>query len=889
MFYANNEQVKGIFLNGRNYNYLAYGFSKIIPEDRSAQFAYINLAYKYLNQYRIEFGTVKDGYDNALVSPRFDNPDSNGVFHTPFTYYYNGNIIPTKEVNILITDGNYALSNALVYNDMNINGAINYFAENTDFQGHNVNVFKEAESFQVYQALLNYEMLSNCSNFDLNIETRFSKATYPTLNNCNNFSGNFRYVGNQDYNYPGFRGFLEDCKDGVFNIDCTNMHGGGNDANVTNYYNFYGIQWCNNVRLNITGSSWQVWPHDHSFSSNCNINTYNVISGFSYMNDCNFNVVLPKDSKPEMDKPFEFLNSAENCNYNLNALDSNLFNYRSGVGHAAFFDSLNNCNLNLLVNNTVSFGYSFGNNLNNCNIVFDNIKADLSTFAGWDYLYNCNITGNVEAASSNQEFIGMGDGLNINLNCAKSSSVQPMYGCNNVRGNLVAGGDTRVTYSNYMNLNVSGGSLNLINVEHSILNSNGTNTYATNLNNCKFEIYNCNNFAANYISNSNFNLHNATGTAVLKNLNNVKFVERGGANYTINGIDNCYNSWIYANTVSGTIENAYNMRLELVNNNAYFATWRVDKCEIEGCPYSTAYTTNCKFGASIPQMVFRWNSNNGYVTWNNVWPHATPRGSDGLDTWYRTKAGLRSVDSFSRCYLDCNNGSLLYYSGSETFNNVNDMQTDIKTFYNSTVTANLPIYNMNIKLNVDCSTLNLGIFQAGPPHGFVNSSISATDIRAKNTSAYYVQISNGVRLYCENFCDVPFYVKGFGTNEPVMLINNYKTANSDCRYFAGGLTRIGRLNFRGGAPIRLRLTNSACVFINNAILDGADVDRSLLFVGSNVTWTNSTNVTNEGVIANSSNWGTAAQYLFTTRSLAWNVQDSGPWGPQSLFDFCINV
>ena len=286
MFYANNELVKGIFLNGRNYNYLAFGFGKIIPEDRNAEQLNLNLAKKYLNQYRIEFGTVKDGYENALVSPRFDKPDYNGVFHTPFTYYYGGNIIPTKEVPVLITNGNYALRNALVYNDMNINGAVNYFATNTDFQGHNVNVFPEREGVQQYQALLNYEVLNNCSNFDLNIETRFSKAAYPTLYNCNNFSGNFRYVGSVDNQYPGFRDFLYQCKDGVFNIDCTNMHGGGSDANVTNYYNFSGIQYCENMKVNITGSSWQVWlpvVHVSLLLSLRLLQLFLPVSAFSYL------------------------------------------------------------------------------------------------------------------------------------------------------------------------------------------------------------------------------------------------------------------------------------------------------------------------------------------------------------------------------------------------------------------------------------------------------------------------------------------------------------------------------------------------------------------------------------------------------------------------------
>lgn len=887
MFYANNEQVKGIFLNGRNYNYLAFGFGKIIPEDRSAEQLNLNLAEKYLNQYRIVFGTVKDGYDNALVSPRFDKPDSNGMFHTPFTYYYNGNIVPTKEVNVLITNGEFALSNALVYSDMNINGAVNYFAVNTDFQSHNVNVFPEKDNYQV-SPWLYYEMLNNCGNFHLNINTRFSKSGYPTLRDCFNFSGNFKYVGNSDGKYPGFRGFLYGCKDGIFNIDCTNMHGGGSDANIYNYYNFSGIHSCSNINLNIVGSSWQVWPHDHSFSNNCNINTYNVISGFGYINDCNFNVVLPKDSKPEMDSGFEFLNNAENCNYNLYATDVNLFNYRS-VGYVPFFGNLNNCNLNLQVNNAVEFGDLFGGYFNNCNIVFDNIKGNLVSNHGWWNLYNCNISGNVEASSSIQGFIEYGFDLNVNLNVSKSSRILPIWGSRNVRGNLVCGDMTYVTYSSYLNLDVSSGGLSLINVEHSLFNLNGTNIYGINLNNCMFEIHNSNDFVVRNASNCNFNMRNSVGTAILDNINNVRFVERGGANYNITNLDNCNKSWIYANTMTGTIENVYNTKVELKDNNPYFGMWRVDNCEITGFPTSAYYTTNCTFNASLPVVAFR---NSSYLTWNNVWPHATRRGGDGFHPWYGTKAGLRSVDNFSNCYLNCNNGSLVAYEGSITFNNTNNMQTDIKTFYNETVTANLPAYNMNIKLNVDCSILNLGIFQAGPPHGFQNATISANTIYAKgDIPSAYIAVNADTRIYCENYCNVCFhpYVSNYnGVLQPVILINNLDHANSSNQVFYGGLTRIGRQSTRTG-PTRYILYNGACLFINNAVLNGADVDNSLLFVGSNVTWTNGANVTNGGRIRSAANL-TDDDIRFVDRGqLCWNLWDYGPWGSYRLIDFCTGV
>lgn len=896
MFYVNNEQVKGIFLNGRNYNYLSYGFGKIIPEDRNSVQLNLNLAYKYLNQYRIEWGTVKDGYENALVSPRFDKPDSKGVFHTPFTYYHNGNIIPTKEVPVLITNGNYALSNALVYNDMNINGAINYFATNTDFQGHNVNVFPEKDNYQS-SPLLNCEVLNNCSNFDININTRFSKASYPTLYNCNNFSGNFRYVGNSDSNYLGFRGFLEDCKDGIFNIDCTNMHGGGSSANVRNYFNFFGIQGCSNIKLNITGSSWQVWPHDHSFTSNCNINTYNVISGFSYMNDCNFNVVLPKDSKPEMTSGFGFLNNAENCNYNLQALDSNLYNYRIGAGYKAFFDGLNNCNLNLQINNTVEFSDNFGGNFNHCNIVFDNIKGNLVSHNGWWNLRNCNITGNVEASSSSQGFLERCDAINVNLDVSKSSRILPIWGSGYVNGNLVCGDTTYISYSTYVNLNVSMGNLIMINVEHSRFNLNRTNVSVTNLNNCMFEIYNSHDFEANGVSNSNFNMRNSVGTAVLKNLNNVDFVERGGANYTITNIYNCYNTWIYANSLDGPVDSVYNTRLELKNNNPHFWTWNVNNCEITGFPTSAAYTTNCTFNASLPTVAFR---NGSYLTWNNVWPHATPRGTVGLDTWYRTNAGLRSVDSFSGCYLNCNNGSLVSYEYRVNFDNSNDMQLDIKKFYNGIVTANLPIYNMDIKLNVDCATLNLGIFQAGPPHGFQNATISANDIYAKGDApSAYVYLKSDVKLYCANYCNTAFYVSGvrdYNNNERlqvVMLINNYQHSNSSACQVYGGLTRIGRLNYQGGAPADFTIGAGAFMFINNALLGSTKVyQNSVLFLGSNITRANGITVESGGLVVNKENWGSHASEIWSRIDrghLCWNIWDSGPWGSMSLFDFCTNV
>lgn len=863
MFYANNEQVKGIFLNGRNYNYLSYGFGKIIPEDRNVVQLNLNLAGKYLNKYKIEFGTVKDGYENALVSPRFDKPDSKGVFHSPFTYYYNGNIISTKEVPVLITNGNYALMNALVYNDMNINGAINYFAENTDFQGHNVNVFPEKDNYQS-SPLLDYEMLNNCSNFDLNISTRFSKGMYPTLYNCNNFTGNFRYVGNEAENYPGFMGFLEDCKDGIFNIDCTNMHGGGSSANVHNFYNFSGIQSCNNIKLNITGSSWQVWPHDHSFTSNCNINTYNVIPGFSYMNDCNFNVVLPKDSKPEMTSGFAFLNNAENCNYNLNALDSNLFNYRSGVGHSLFFENLNNCNLNLQVNNTVSFDHSFSDNLHNCNIVFDNIKADLSTFIGWNGLYNCNISGNVESMIFSRSFIERCDSINVNINAAKSSNILAMWKCNNANGNLVAGDMTYIYHSAYQNLNVSGGGLSLINVEHSRFELNRTNASFTNVNNTYARV-----------NNTTFKCHNTNYTEIYSY----------GGNTSVTGLDNCYNLTLSGLTFNTTalgdsclLENVYNSNIGFGTANTNYRVWHVTRCKIDGFPRGFAYVDGCVFRPFSLRTVGLYGGVVG--TWNNMWPH-------------RTRAGIRSMDNMSYCRIEAD---VWNSDGSRTFNNVNNMQTSIGAYYNGTVTANLPIYNTEIKLNVDCSTLNLGIFQAGPPHGFQNATISADTIYAKGTAPdAYVMLNFDTKIYCENFCNTAFYsLVRAETNDlqPVVLINNYQHSNSSACQFHGGLTRIGRLNYRGGMPADLTLRTGACVFINNAVLGNITVDNSLLFVGNNVTWTNGANVTSGGLIVNRENWGAHSGEVWrivARGQFCWSLWDFGPWDGGTLWDYCTWV
>ena len=819
-----------MFLNGKNYNYLAYGFSRIIPENRSAQFAYINLAGRNLSQYRVEYGNIQSGYANFPIA-RLDYP-VNGIFRSPLTYYYGGNIVPTKHVPVYINNG-YCAIRGTVYNEISISGNIVHFATNTDFQGHQI--LQHPEEFRSNSPYFNGTVMDNCSNFILHSASRLSKSSQPTLYNCKSFSGWFNFSGDGTRR-PGFRGFLNTCRGGVFNFNLMNMRGGGSDGSVTNYYNFSCISNCNNIRLNINGSPWQAWVHPNCHSSNCNITTRYIVPGFDYMNHCNFNIYLPSNANVERSADYSILSNSRNCNIK--------------------FDNIN----------IVNFGYGCFNQLN-----------------------NCNITGNVTSGSSAQGFLERCDNLNVNLNFAESSRVLSMLRCNNIKGNIVAGNMTYVNYSSYINLNVSRGSLNLINVEHSIFNSNGTNTYATNLNNCKLEIYNCNDFAVNGAYNSNFNMHNAAGKAVLRNLNYVKFVERGGANYTITNIDNCYNTWIYANTVNGTIENAYNTRIELENNNANFTTLRVNKCEIASFPTSAAYTTNCTFNVSLPVALFR---NSRYVTWANVWPHATPRGSDGLNTLYRTKAGLESVDNFSRCYLNCNdasqvNDSLVYFNSSK------NMTTSLLTYFSRTVTADLANYATNIKLNVDCHNLNLGVFMAGPPHGFEYSSISADNIYCTTGTNYYVDMNYGTRIYCENFCNVAFkpLSRRFSDNyQPVLLINNYQHSNTQACIFNGGITRIGRLNYRGGMSVPLELHNGACMFINDTHLGDTIVDNALLFLGTKVYLAGDITVTNGGLVVNKANYSMDAIGKFVNRNnFTWNFTDSGPWGSQSLLDFCTNV
>lgn len=878
MFYVNNKQVLGIFLNGNNYNYMAFGFGKIIPENRSAQFAYINLAQRYLSQYRVEYGNIQSGYDNFPVA-RLDYP-VNGIFHSPLTYYYGGNIVPTKNVPVYINNG-YCAIRGTVYNDISVNGNIVYFAANSDFQGHNVNI--HPENSRSNSPYFNGTVMDNCNNFILHSGSRLSKSSQVTLYDCSKFIGWFNFFGDDDgTRFPGFRGFLHTCRDGVFSFNLMNMHGGGSDERVTNYYNFSCISNSNNIKLNINGSPWQAWVHPNCYSSNCNINTRYIVPGFDHMDNCNFNLYIPRYADVEKSACYSILSNSYNCNVYFDGTSSNLYSFRDGNIVFPLFEDLNNCNLNMLMNNSTGLDYAFGNRLNNCNIKLDNTSL-AQQGALWYRLNNCNITGSViKADSSSIDLVAYSANVNINVNASSTNNFSLLWRSSYINGDAILGKKSWIQHSN-----------NLI-----LYLYNGNTFEFLNVMDSKFTLNNVHNVDINGAYNSNFNMHNGAGNAELRNLNNVKFIERGGANYTITNLDNCRNSWIYANTVSGTIENAYNTRLELRDNNAYFATLRVDKCEIEGLPYSTAYTTNCTFGTSIPQMAFRWNSNNGYVTWYNVWPHATPRGSDGWNTWYRTNAGLRSVDNFSRCCLIGNNGSLVAYEGSKTFNKVNNMQTDIKTFYNGTVTANLPNYNMEIKLNVDCSILNLGIFQAEPPHGFQNATISANIIYAKgDMPSAYVFANSDTKIYCENYCNAAFEITGVQSEssvlQPVVLINNYQHSNSSACYFRGGITRIGSLTYQGGAPAAMYLNKGAFVFINNAVLDNTNVSQNaVLFVGSNVRFTKGYVVDNGGLVVNKENWGSWAseiQSRIYRNVYAWNAWDSGPWGRRSLFDFCTDV
>ena len=80
------------------------------------------------------------------------------------------------------------------------------------------------------------------------------------------------------------------------------------------------------------------------------------------------------------------------------------------------------------------------------------------------------------------------------------------------------------------------------------------------------------------------------------------------------------------------------------------------------------------------------------------------------------------------------------------------------------------------------------------------------------------------------------------------------------------------------------------MFINNTVLSSAIVNNALLLLGSNARIQGVINVTNSGLIVNRKNYSMNAIGKFVNRkNFTWNFTDSGPWGPQSLLDFCLNV
>ena len=866
MFYVNNKQVLGMFLNGKNYNYIAYGFSKIIPEDRNARFAYINLAGRYLNLYRVEYGNIKSGYDNFPIA-RLDYP-VNGIFHSPLTYYYGDHIVPTKNVPVVINNG-YCAIRGPVYNDININGNIVYFAANSNFQDHNVKIHVESDSST--SPSFNGTVMDNCRNFRLNAVSHFSKSGSVALYNCRNFSGNFEYwnVG-ANTTFAGFRGFLHTCRDGSFNFKLWNMHGGGSDASVTNYYNFSCISNCNNINLNITGSSWQAWVHPSCYSNNCNITTGSIVPGFDCMNYCNFDIHLPSNANVEKSAYYSLLSNSSNCNVYLDGVNSNLYSFRNGDLNSFLFQDLNDCNLNLLMNNSTGLDYAFGNRLNNCNIYFDNLNFKQQ---GFGFMNNCTLTGTVNHANIWAALVYSSRNVNLNIDALSTHDMILVWNVDGVTGNVNLSNDT-----------------NIKSCSNSILNLYNGNAVFSAVDSCKFRLDNVNNVTIQGAYNTNFNLFNCDGKSYLSHLDNVKFIDRPYKS-NITNLDNCFNSYIYARTVgglvTGLIENVYNTYLRLKEITDY-KTVNVYNCDMDGFPnYESYHTEDCTFRTSLEIAQIRFSS---YVTWSNVWPHATRRGSG-----YSTNAGLESTANLTRCYLNNNNASIVNGSHISFYNNGN-MIMNLLTFYSGTVDVALPNYATNIKLNVDCHNLNLGVFMAGPPHGLEYSSISADNIFCTTGNNYFVQMDYGTRIYCENFCNVPFVPiwRRFSDNyQPVLLINNYQQSNSEACIFNGGIVRIGRLNYMGGAPANMYLANGACIFINNATLSDTTVDNALLFLGTNVYLSgggSGLTVTNGGMVVNKANYSMSAISKFVNRkNFAWNFQDSGPWGWRSLLNFCIDV
>lgn len=870
MFYVNNKQVLGLFLNGKNYSYMSYGFSKIIPEDRNAHFAYINLAGRYLSYYRVEYGNIQSGYDNFPIA-RLDYP-VNGIFHSPLTYYYGGNIVPTKNVPVYINNG-YCAIRGPVYNDININGNIVYFAANSDFQGHNVNI--RPEKVRSNTPSFDGTVMDNCSNFHLKAVSRFSKSDQVALYGCNNFSGNFNFFNDDNTTrYPGFRGFLHTCRDGSFNFNLWNMRGGGSDSTVTNYYNFSCISNCDNIRLNINGEPWQAWVHPNCYSNNCNIITYYIVPGFDRMRDCNFKLYIPRYADVEKSGFYSILSNSSNCNVYFDGLDSNLYSFRIGVWGAFLFENLKDCNLNLLLNNSSGLDYALGRSLNNCNIYFENMNIKRKTGYCWGYMNNCNITGNViNADYDSLDLVAYSTNVNFNVDASLTNNFSLLWNSSYINGNAILGKRTTIWNSNNLKLDLY----------------NGNAFDPVNVSDSRFMLNNVNNVDINGAYNTNFNLYNCNGYSKLSHLDNVTFIDRFDRIHITN-LENCYNSYISAKTVMGLIENVRDTDLRLKEITEY-NTVNVYNCDMDGFPSSASYHTEyCTFRTSLEIAQIRFRS---YITWANVWPHATPRGGDGWNAWYSTNAGLESTANLTRCYLNNNNASIVN-SSTISFDNNKNMILSLLTFYSRTVKVNLPNYATNIKLNVDCHNLNLGVFMAGPPHGLEYSSISADNIFCSTGNNYYVYMNYGTRIYCDNFCNVAFEPvwRRFSDNyQPVLLVNDYKYNNGLGLIFKGGMARIGRLNYMGGMAVPLQLYNGACMFINNVTLSDTTVDNSLLFLGNNVYLSGGgITVTNGGLVVNKANYSMDTIGKFVNRkNFAWNFQDSGPWGRRSLLNFCTNV
>lgn len=898
MFYVNNEEIKGLYIGDRPYNYIVSGFSKIIPEDRNVDVLNLNLAQALLNSYRVEYGNLEGGYTNAPIK-RVDKPDNN-IYHTPFTYFDGNNIVPTKNIPIVITNGFNAFAYGNVYNDININGNYSRLAHNVDFHGKTIRTNSENESYESY---LGDNVFKYCNNFTAELKSKYSTGRYAVLFNCNNFNGNYKFEGNSDVQYPGFSGFIRECRDGKFNIDATNLRGGGDgsDTNIYGRLDFECMQYCNNVDFNITGSSWQSWPQMHAFSYNCNINTFNIIPGFGGLGNSNINVTLPADSTPEIVGTYELLRDSDNCNYKLIGTDCNLSNFYSGVGDSYMFENLNDCNLNLLLNNSVAMDKAFGSHLNNCNIVFDNLKAGMTSYTGWTYLYNCNITGNVEADTPVQGFIGIGDGLNVNINAAKSRRILPLWNCDNVKGNISLGTNSFITFCRNLNINVYNGNVSLETINNSKIMLGGTQASLYSSDNVYFSgnnlirVINCNNVSASYTYDIRelYDLRNlhlyAVGTnlTIFRNLNSCNITEY--AEYSVrhnidsNNIVNChislnsmnfniisnvYNSTVNANQVTSYIANARNSVFQFKYGTS-LKTQDVHDCTISHFPTSSSYTSNCTF-LNLPPS----------ASWDNIW---------GVSNSYPLcYSGVKSTGGMSNCAV---NYAFTSYKDDINWSNLNNMQTDLGNYYeNSYIT--LPNYNMYTRLNILCGNLTLNVQQSGPPHGFANSSISAYNIFAVgNKPDSEVRLHKGCKCFAEmsqvNWSHSISYFND--VNQPVLVVNNARIYNNSVEHY-GGISYYGNLSSIAYHTIDVKLATGACMFVNNANLGRINVNNALLFLGTNVRLQGARTVTNGGMVVNKANYSMDAINKFVNRkNFTWNFTDKGPWGNKTLQQLCMDV